>query len=109
MRSAQLATIDSSLRSLSQHNASGRTGFEQEFAELSLEETQRVSAGPDPSSVARRNEGKNRYRDILPFDSTRVHLKLTNDEHPDDDYINASHLKVLPSNIALLPLLHHTL
>jgi protein tyrosine phosphatase len=68
--------------------------LEQEFSELSLEETQRMAQGADPCMVGRRNEGKNRYRDILPYDATRVHLQTTNSDHIDDDYINASHLLV---------------
>ncbi|XP_071116948.1 uncharacterized protein [Haliotis cracherodii] len=36
------------------------------------------------------NEGKNRYKDILPFDATRVPLEIENED--DSDYINASYI-----------------
>ena len=43
---------------------------------------------------ARENTAKNRYADILPYDDARVHLEVTV-PGSDDDYINASHLKVV--------------
>ena len=36
------------------------------------------------------NMSKNRYRDISPYDSTRVELK----ECPSGDYINANHVRM---------------
>lgn len=38
---------------------------------------------------------KNRYRDVVPYDATRVMLK----EASSGDYINASHIKVIASDV----------
>ncbi|KAA0703307.1 Tyrosine-protein phosphatase non-receptor type 3 [Triplophysa tibetana] len=42
------------------------------------------------------NTDKNRYKDVLPYDSTRVVL-----QEKEDDYINASHVKTEPAGCVL--------
>ncbi|XP_048011611.1 receptor-type tyrosine-protein phosphatase H-like [Megalobrama amblycephala] len=61
-------------------------GFSQEYEELS-------SVGIEQSSVAAylpKNKDKNRFTNILPYDSSRVQLTV-NDED-DSDYINANYM-----------------
>ncbi|XP_007936872.1 tyrosine-protein phosphatase non-receptor type 20 [Orycteropus afer afer] len=59
----------------------------QEFLDLEIESpTYEFSCGNEPS-----NRDKNRYRDILPYDSTRVPLGKSR------DYINASYIKIVNS------------
>ncbi|XP_058155100.1 tyrosine-protein phosphatase non-receptor type 20-like [Dasypus novemcinctus] len=59
----------------------------QEFTELELENpTDECNCGKEPS-----NRDKNRYRDILPYDSTRVPLGESK------DYINASYIRIVNS------------
>ncbi|KAH6933520.1 hypothetical protein HPB50_015893 [Hyalomma asiaticum] len=40
------------------------------------------------------NRAKNRYKNILPFDATRVHLQDVDPDTPYSDYINANYIKV---------------
>ncbi|XP_055884630.1 receptor-type tyrosine-protein phosphatase kappa-like [Biomphalaria glabrata] len=53
---------------------------------------------PEPANVtykvglSKQNNRKNRYKDIIPYDHSRVHLQALNE--PEDDYINASYVRV---------------
>lgn len=40
------------------------------------------------------NKPKNRYKNILPFDTTRVVLRGVDDNIPGADYINANYIRV---------------
>ncbi|XP_076986871.1 receptor-type tyrosine-protein phosphatase H [Tamandua tetradactyla] len=65
-------------------------GFAEEYQQLALEshnETQAVASAPE-------NSAKNRYRNVLPYDGSRVPLKPLRGQ-PGSDYINASFLKGL--------------
>ncbi|XP_033080327.1 receptor-type tyrosine-protein phosphatase H isoform X1 [Trachypithecus francoisi] len=60
-------------------------GFADEYQQLSLvdhSQSQMVASAPE-------NNGKNRYRNVLPYDWSRVPLKPIHEE-PGSDYINAS-------------------
>nr|XP_019566530.1 PREDICTED: receptor-type tyrosine-protein phosphatase H isoform X1 [Rhinolophus sinicus] len=60
-------------------------GFAEEYQHLALEshsQSQRVASAPE-------NSAKNRYRNVLPYDWSRVPLKPLSGE-PGSDYINAS-------------------
>uniref|UniRef100_A0AAV2KXK6 protein-tyrosine-phosphatase n=1 Tax=Knipowitschia caucasica TaxID=637954 RepID=A0AAV2KXK6_KNICA len=46
---------------------------------------------PLDTALLPENRGKNRYNNILPYDSTRVKLSYTDDD-PSSDYINASYI-----------------
>uniref|UniRef100_A0A2C9LLG6 protein-tyrosine-phosphatase n=1 Tax=Biomphalaria glabrata TaxID=6526 RepID=A0A2C9LLG6_BIOGL len=52
---------------------------------------------PEPANVtykvglSKQNNRKNRYKDIIPYDHSRVHLQALNE--PEDDYINASYVR----------------
>lgn len=41
------------------------------------------------------NRAKNRYKNILPFDHTRVRLKNVDSDVPGADYINANYIRVI--------------
>ncbi|XP_071460367.1 receptor-type tyrosine-protein phosphatase H isoform X1 [Marmota flaviventris] len=60
-------------------------GFAEEYQQLALEghgQSQMVALAPE-------NKAKNRYRNVLPYDWSRVPLELLHEE-PGSDYINAS-------------------
>uniref|UniRef100_A0A8C9PHZ1 Receptor-type tyrosine-protein phosphatase H n=1 Tax=Spermophilus dauricus TaxID=99837 RepID=A0A8C9PHZ1_SPEDA len=60
-------------------------GFAEEYQQLALEghgQSQMVALAPE-------NKAKNRYRNVLPYDWSRVPLELLQEE-PGSDYINAS-------------------
>ncbi|XP_069769297.1 tyrosine-protein phosphatase non-receptor type 6-like, partial [Narcine bancroftii] len=74
------------------HNEEGaKAGFWEEFDALQKQE--------DVKSLSRtegqrpENKSKNRYKNILPFDKTRVILKTTPDSPPFSDYINANYIQ----------------
>ncbi|XP_039522534.1 receptor-type tyrosine-protein phosphatase H-like isoform X2 [Pimephales promelas] len=61
-------------------------GFSEEYEDLS-------SVGIEQSSAAAtvlENKEKNRFSNVLPYDSSRVHLTVNDEE--DSDYINASYI-----------------
>ncbi|XP_075393934.1 receptor-type tyrosine-protein phosphatase H [Tenrec ecaudatus] len=68
-------------------------GFAEEYQQLTLEgfnQPNKVASAPE-------NNGKNRYRNVLPYDWSRVPLKLLHGE-PGSDYINASFMPGLWSS-----------
>lgn len=89
-----VSCLDQRIAQLEKEGARGKrvTGFWEEFEELHDE--------PSVAGVARsRNEGgrscnasKNRYKNILPFDATRVILLDGDPSIPGSDYINANYI-----------------
>ncbi|XP_078111872.1 tyrosine-protein phosphatase non-receptor type 22 isoform X3 [Sander vitreus] len=71
--------------------AHGITG---EFVRLKFQSTKYRTDKTFPTNIAEKQENikKNRYKDIVPFDHTRVKLTLTTTKN-DTDYINASFIK----------------
>ncbi|KAJ8372662.1 hypothetical protein AAFF_G00280340 [Aldrovandia affinis] len=69
-------------------------GIAGEFSRLKRQSTKYRMDKTYPTKVADRQENvkKNRYKDIVPFDHTRVKLSLITSE-TDTDYINASFIK----------------
>lgn len=82
--------LTSHIRRVEQAQRDGQSGFEKEFALLRMEDLS--SNNPSMCSIASRNTEKNRYRDILPFDSSRVLLEKTQSSATGDGYINACHV-----------------
>ena len=89
--------LDVAIEELSAHIArigqaqrDGQSGFEKEFALLRMEDLS--SNSPSMCSIAARNTEKNRYRDILPFDSSRVVLEKASASAQGEGYINACHV-----------------
>ncbi|XP_022050898.1 tyrosine-protein phosphatase non-receptor type 22 isoform X1 [Acanthochromis polyacanthus] len=69
-------------------------GIAGEFARLKNQSTKYRTDKTYPTKTAEKQENikKNRYKDILPFDHSRVKLTLTTAKN-DTDYINASFIK----------------
>ncbi|XP_029912607.1 tyrosine-protein phosphatase non-receptor type 22 isoform X3 [Myripristis murdjan] len=65
-----------------------------EFLRLKMQSTKYRTDKTYPSKEAEKQENikKNRYKDIIPFDHSRVKLTLTTSKN-DSDYINASFIK----------------
>eukprot|EP00042_Codosiga_hollandica_P055939 m.794023 g.794023 ORF g.794023 m.794023 type:complete len:597 (+) comp59236_c0_seq3:99-1889(+) len=66
---------------------SGKAGFWEEFEQLQQMEFKHLYSRKEGQRPE--NKGKNRYKNILPFDHTRVVLRDAGEE-PGDDYINAN-------------------
>ncbi|KAJ3586758.1 hypothetical protein NHX12_013151, partial [Muraenolepis orangiensis] len=66
----------------------------EEFSRLKMQSIQYRNENTYPSQAAliKDNVKKNRYKDIVPFDHTRVKLSLST-SRKDEDYINASFIK----------------
>ncbi|XP_063735887.1 tyrosine-protein phosphatase non-receptor type 22 isoform X3 [Eleginops maclovinus] len=69
-------------------------GFTGEFARLKSQSMRYRSDRTFPTKTAEKQENskKNRYKDIVPFDYTRVKLTITTSKN-DSEYINASFIK----------------
>uniref|UniRef100_A0A8C4L6M0 protein-tyrosine-phosphatase n=1 Tax=Equus asinus asinus TaxID=83772 RepID=A0A8C4L6M0_EQUAS len=77
-----------------QNKKSNKEEFANEFLKLKKQSTKYKAEKTYPTTVAERPENikKNRYKDILPYDHSRVELSLiTSDE--DSSYINANFIK----------------
>jgi tyrosine-protein phosphatase non-receptor type 11 len=68
----------------------GKTGFWEEFEQLQQQECKNLYSRKEGSKPECRK--KNRYKNILPFDATRVKLKDEDPEIPGSDYINANYI-----------------
>ncbi|XP_030589650.1 tyrosine-protein phosphatase non-receptor type 22 [Archocentrus centrarchus] len=78
-------------------------GIAGEFARLKSQSTKYRTDKTYPSKTAEKQENikKNRYKDILPFDHSRVKLTLVTSKN-DTDYINASFLKGVSNSRAYI-------
>ncbi|XP_060878001.1 tyrosine-protein phosphatase non-receptor type 11-like isoform X1 [Metopolophium dirhodum] len=79
-----------------QHYAFG--GFWEEFDVLQQWETKRESTKDVGFLIE--NKSKNRYRNILPYDHSRIILKCCDKSLPGADYINANMIKLEPFILA---------
>uniref|UniRef100_UPI00398EE1A2 tyrosine-protein phosphatase non-receptor type 6-like n=1 Tax=Pristiophorus japonicus TaxID=55135 RepID=UPI00398EE1A2 len=66
-------------------------GFWEEFDALQKQEDVKKQSRTEGQRAE--NKSKNRYKNILPFDSTRVILHMDKDSAPYSDYINANYIK----------------
>lgn len=83
-----LSTIKERMEVLEKPTASGKTGFLEEFEQLQCQEdSYERTEGMKPE-----NKPKNRYKNILPFDHSRVILKNGDPNVPGTDYINANYI-----------------
>ncbi|XP_031785909.1 tyrosine-protein phosphatase corkscrew isoform X1 [Nasonia vitripennis] len=69
----------------------GKAGFWEEFESLQQLECRHLFSRKE--GLRPENRAKNRYKNILPFDHTRVKLKDVNPSIPGSDYINANYIK----------------
>ncbi|KAB0399505.1 hypothetical protein E2I00_015818, partial [Balaenoptera physalus] len=71
-----------------------KQGFWEEFEMLQQQECRLLY--PRKEGQRPENKPKNRYRNILPFDTTRVILRDVEDSAPGADYINANYIRSDP-------------
>lgn len=71
----------------------GKAGFWEEFESLQQLECRHLFSRKE--GLRPENRAKNRYKNILPFDHTRVRLKDVDPNIPGADYINANYIKVI--------------
>ncbi|XP_066586257.1 tyrosine-protein phosphatase non-receptor type 11 isoform X2 [Prorops nasuta] len=69
----------------------GKAGFWEEFESLQQLECRHLFSRKE--GLRPENRAKNRYKNILPFDHTRVRLKDVDTNVPGADYINANYIK----------------
>lgn len=108
--------IDARVRELSKENVDndGKEGFWEEFEHLQHQECKVLFERK--VGQADRNMLKNRYKNILPFDYTRVILKkpiqfkgsatgdgINADVEKDSDYINANYIKLVEDETTIAP------
>ncbi|XP_046668267.1 tyrosine-protein phosphatase non-receptor type 11 isoform X2 [Homalodisca vitripennis] len=85
--------IDHRVKELQKENAqlTGKAGFWEEFESLQQQECKHLLSRKEGQKPENRN--KNRYKNILPFDHTRVKLKDVDPSVPGSEYINANYIK----------------
>ena len=81
-----------SIKRLEVTHRSGSQGFSKEFDLLKYDDLKFYDASM--CSVALANKDKNRYKDILPYDTTRVRLQPAPGPEG-NDYVNACHIEPL--------------
>ncbi|XP_035273586.1 receptor-type tyrosine-protein phosphatase eta-like isoform X4 [Anguilla anguilla] len=69
-----------------QHRADSNCGFAEQFENLKPVGVAQAKA----YAIIPENKGKNRYNNVLPYDSSRVKLSVNGTPH--DDYINANYM-----------------
>ncbi|XP_077260377.1 tyrosine-protein phosphatase non-receptor type 11 isoform X6 [Temnothorax americanus] len=69
----------------------GKAGFWEEFESLQQQECRHMFSRKE--GLRPENRAKNRYKNILPFDHTRVRLKNVDSDTPGADYINANYIR----------------
>ncbi|XP_062960308.1 tyrosine-protein phosphatase non-receptor type 11-like [Cynocephalus volans] len=89
-------SIESRVRELSAAAAASeaKQGFWEEFEMLQQQECRLLY--PRKEGQRPENKPKNRYKNILPFDTTRVILRDVDDSVPGADYINANYIRSDP-------------
>lgn len=88
------AGIDARVEQLQRENGThcyGRGGFWEEFESLQQQECRHTFSRREGQRAE--NRGKNRYKNILPFDHTRVKLKDVDNSQPGAEYINANYIR----------------
>ncbi|KAK3921163.1 Tyrosine-protein phosphatase non-receptor type 11 [Frankliniella fusca] len=85
--------IDSRVKELQKENglSMGKAGFWEEFESLQQQECRHLFSRKEGQKAENRN--KNRYKNILPFDHTRVKLRNIDPNEPGAEYINANYIK----------------
>nr|XP_060478203.1 tyrosine-protein phosphatase non-receptor type 11-like isoform X3 [Panthera onca] len=91
------ASIESRVRELTGATDTGekaKQGFWEEFEMLQQQECQLLY--PRKEGQRLENKAKNRYKNILPFDTTRVTLHDVDDSVPGANYINTNYIRSDP-------------
>ncbi|XP_029074720.1 tyrosine-protein phosphatase non-receptor type 11-like isoform X6 [Monodon monoceros] len=89
-------SIESRVRELNEAmdaSEKAKQGFWEEFEMLQQQECRLLY--PRKEGQRLENKPKNRYKNILPFDTTRVILRDVEDSAPGADYINANYIRAV--------------
>uniref|UniRef100_A0AAY4EBK9 protein-tyrosine-phosphatase n=1 Tax=Denticeps clupeoides TaxID=299321 RepID=A0AAY4EBK9_9TELE len=89
------ANIENRVRELNKvadNSEKPKQGFWEEFEVLQQQECKLLY--PRKEGQRAENKGKNRYKNILPFDTTRVTIREADPDVPGSDYINANYIRV---------------
>uniref|UniRef100_A0A8C3PNJ9 protein-tyrosine-phosphatase n=1 Tax=Calidris pygmaea TaxID=425635 RepID=A0A8C3PNJ9_9CHAR len=86
----------SELNKMADHSEKAKQGFWEEFEMLQQQECKLLY--PRKEGQRPENKAKNRYKNILPFDTTRVALQDVDESVPGSDYINANYIKSIPED-----------
>ncbi|XP_060115422.1 tyrosine-protein phosphatase non-receptor type 11-like isoform X2 [Heteronotia binoei] len=95
------ANIDNRVKELNKmadQSEKSKQGFWEEFEMLQQQECKLLYPRKEGQRVE--NKGKNRYKNILPFDTTRVALQDVDESVPCSDYINANYIKVSRGSVS---------
>uniref|UniRef100_A0A8C6P1F2 protein-tyrosine-phosphatase n=1 Tax=Nothobranchius furzeri TaxID=105023 RepID=A0A8C6P1F2_NOTFU len=90
------ANIENRVRELNKvadNSEKPKQGFWEEFEVLQQQECKLLY--PRKEGQKPENKSKNRYKNILPFDTTRVIIRETDSDGPGSDYINANYIRVM--------------
>ncbi|KAM6976942.1 tyrosine-protein phosphatase non-receptor type 11-like [Aplochiton taeniatus] len=90
------ANIENRVRELNKmadNSEKPKQGFWEEFEVLQQQECKLLY--PRKEGQRAENKSKNRYKNILPFDTTRVELREADPDVPCSDYINANYIRSL--------------
>ncbi|XP_077580854.1 tyrosine-protein phosphatase non-receptor type 11b [Stigmatopora nigra] len=88
------ANIENRVRELNKvadNSEKPKQGFWEEFEVLQQQECKLLY--PRKEGMKPENKSKNRYKNILPFDTTRVEIRDTDSDVPGSDYINANYIR----------------
>ncbi|KAL3063793.1 hypothetical protein OYC64_000179 [Pagothenia borchgrevinki] len=88
------ASIENRVRELNKvadNSEKPKQGFWEEFEVLQQQECKLLY--PRKEGQKPENKSKNRYKNILPFDTTRVELSEADPDCPGSDYINANYIR----------------
>uniref|UniRef100_A0A3B3WGQ5 protein-tyrosine-phosphatase n=1 Tax=Poecilia mexicana TaxID=48701 RepID=A0A3B3WGQ5_9TELE len=89
------ANIENRVRELNKvadNSEKPKQGFWEEFEVLQQQECKLLY--PRKEGQKPENKSKNRYKNILPFDTTRVVIRDSESDAPGSDYINANYIRV---------------
>lgn len=95
------ALIDRRVNQLNKSNevSSAKAGFWEEFEALQQQECKHLYSRKEGSRLE--NRAKNRYKNILPFDHTRVILQDADPNVVGSDYINANYIRPIFEDMPL--------
>uniref|UniRef100_A0A8C8JNI8 protein-tyrosine-phosphatase n=1 Tax=Oncorhynchus tshawytscha TaxID=74940 RepID=A0A8C8JNI8_ONCTS len=80
------------LNKVADNSEKPKQGFWEEFEVLQQQECKLLY--PRKEGQTAENKSKNRYKNILPFDTTRVEIREADADVPGSDYINANYIRV---------------
>uniref|UniRef100_A0A674BTS2 protein-tyrosine-phosphatase n=1 Tax=Salmo trutta TaxID=8032 RepID=A0A674BTS2_SALTR len=80
------------LNKVADNSEKPKQGFWEEFEVLQQQECKLLY--PRKEGQRAENKSKNRYKNILPFDTTRVEIREADTDVPGSDYINANYIRM---------------